>query len=49
MTMEHDSCKFVQNCHKCQVHADLIRVTPHELNTMSSPWLFVAWGMDDTV
>ena len=44
--MENDCCKFVQKCHKCQVHGDLVRVTPHELNSMSSPWPFVAWGMD---
>ncbi|XP_015165281.1 uncharacterized protein [Solanum tuberosum] len=25
---------------------DLIRVSPHELNDMSPPWPFVAWGMD---
>jgi len=37
MTIEHDCCKFVQKCHKCQVHGDLIRVSPHELNDMSSP------------
>ncbi|XP_069143409.1 uncharacterized protein [Solanum lycopersicum] len=30
----------------CQVHGDLIRVPPHELNVSSSPWPFVAWGMD---
>ncbi|XP_049399902.1 uncharacterized protein LOC125863988 [Solanum stenotomum] len=24
MTMEHDCCKFVQKCLKCQVHGDLI-------------------------
>ncbi|XP_015167179.1 uncharacterized protein [Solanum tuberosum] len=29
-------------CHKCQVDGDLIRVPPHELNAMSSPWPFVA-------
>ena len=46
MTMENDFCKFVQKCHKCQVHGDLIRVPPHELNVMSSPCLFVAWRMD---
>ncbi|XP_055826299.1 uncharacterized protein LOC129894651 [Solanum dulcamara] len=44
--MEHDCCKYVQKCHQCQVHSDLIRVPPHELNAMSSPWPFVAWGMD---
>ena len=36
----------MQKCHICQVHGDLIRVQPQELNAMSSPWLFVAWGMD---
>ena len=46
MIMEHDCCKFVQKCHKCQVHDDLIRVPPHELNAMSSPCPFVGWGMD---
>ena len=46
MTMENDCCKFVQKCHKCQVHGDLIRMPPHKLNAMSSPWPFVAWGMD---
>ena len=44
--MENDYCKFVQKCHKCQAHGDLIRVPPHEINAMSSPWTFVAWGMD---
>ena len=36
----------MQKCHICQVHGDLIRVQPQELNAMSSPWLFVASGMD---
>ncbi|XP_015166294.1 uncharacterized protein K02A2.6-like [Solanum tuberosum] len=44
--MEHDCCKFMQKCHKCQVHGYLIRMPPHELNAMSSPWPFVAWGID---
>ncbi|XP_015169223.1 uncharacterized protein K02A2.6-like [Solanum tuberosum] len=44
--MEHDCWKFVQKCRKYQVHGDLIRVPPHELNAMSSLWPFVAWGMD---
>ena len=46
MIMENDCCKFVQKCHKYQVHGDFIRVPPHELNAMSSPWPFVAWVMD---
>ncbi|XP_060202459.1 uncharacterized protein LOC132630891 [Lycium barbarum] len=44
--MESDCCKYVQKCHQCQIHSDLIRVPPSELNAMSSPWPFVAWGMD---
>ncbi|XP_059277860.1 uncharacterized protein LOC132032062 [Lycium ferocissimum] len=45
MTMESDCSKYVQRCHQCQIHGDLIKVPPSELNAMSSPWLFVAWGM----
>ncbi|XP_060182200.1 uncharacterized protein LOC132611853 [Lycium barbarum] len=35
MTRETDCCKFVQRCHQCQIHRDLIRVLPSELNVMS--------------
>ena len=28
------------------MHGDLLRVPPHKLNVMISPWPFVAWGMD---
>ncbi|XP_019262195.1 PREDICTED: uncharacterized protein LOC109240029 [Nicotiana attenuata] len=38
--------RFVQKCHQCKIHGDLIRVPPNELNVMSSPWPFAAWGMD---
>ncbi|XP_059302322.1 uncharacterized protein LOC132054297 [Lycium ferocissimum] len=41
MTMQHDSCKFVQRCHQWQIHGDLIKVPPIELHAMSSPWPFV--------
>ncbi|XP_059295551.1 uncharacterized protein LOC132048886 [Lycium ferocissimum] len=46
MTVENDYSKFVQKCHKCQIHVDLIKVPPIELNAMTSPWTFAAWGMD---
>ncbi|XP_059290367.1 uncharacterized protein LOC132043917 [Lycium ferocissimum] len=46
MTIESDCSKFVQKCHKCQIHGDLIKVPPTELNAMTSPWPFTAWGMD---
>ncbi|XP_070005496.1 uncharacterized protein [Nicotiana sylvestris] len=29
-----------------QVHANMIKVPPNELNATSSPWPFAAWGMD---
>ncbi|XP_059295517.1 uncharacterized protein LOC132048848 [Lycium ferocissimum] len=44
--MENDCSKFVQKCHKCQIHGDLMKVPPIELNAMTSPWPFAAWGMD---
>ena len=46
LTMERDSLHFVQNCHQCQVHGDLIHSPPVELHAMAAPWPFVAWGMD---
>ncbi|XP_070052390.1 uncharacterized protein [Nicotiana tomentosiformis] len=30
----------------CQIHADMIRLPPNELNSTSAPWSFAAWGMD---
>ncbi|XP_060182358.1 uncharacterized protein LOC132612027 [Lycium barbarum] len=42
MTMENDCSKFVKKCHKCQIHRDLIKVPPTELNVMMSPWPFDA-------
>ncbi|XP_070024956.1 uncharacterized protein [Nicotiana sylvestris] len=29
-----------------EVHEDMIRVPPNELNATSAPWPFAAWGMD---
>ncbi|XP_059289187.1 uncharacterized protein LOC132042676 [Lycium ferocissimum] len=44
--MKNYCSKFVHKCHKCQIHGDLIKVPPTELNAMTSPWPFAAWGMD---
>ena len=44
--MENDYCKFVLRCHKCQMNNHLIRVPPHKLIAMSSPWPFLAWVID---
>ncbi|XP_070045199.1 uncharacterized protein [Nicotiana tomentosiformis] len=46
MTMESDNILYVQKCHQCRIHGDLIRVPPNELNVMGLPWPFAAWGMD---
>ena len=46
MTMETDCIKYVQKCHQCHIHADMIRVPPNELNATSFPWPFSSWGMD---
>ncbi|XP_070015727.1 uncharacterized protein [Nicotiana sylvestris] len=46
MTMEIDYIKYVLKCFHCQVHVDMIKVPPNELNATSSPWPFAAWGMD---
>ncbi|XP_059277802.1 uncharacterized protein LOC132031981 [Lycium ferocissimum] len=37
---------LAHRCHQCQIHGDLIRVPPSELNIMSSPWPFITWGID---
>ncbi|XP_070013468.1 uncharacterized protein [Nicotiana sylvestris] len=46
MTMETDFIRYIQKCHRCQVHADMVKVPPNELNATSAPWPFAAWGMD---
>ncbi|XP_070010753.1 uncharacterized protein [Nicotiana sylvestris] len=43
MTMETDCTQYVRKCYQCQVHADMIKVPPNELNETSSPWTFAAW------
>ncbi|XP_070049358.1 uncharacterized protein [Nicotiana tomentosiformis] len=44
--METDCITYMQKCHQCQIHVDMIRVPPNELNATSVPWPFSAWGMD---
>jgi len=46
MTMENDCCLHVRKCHKCQVYADNIHVSPNTLNVLSAPWPFSLWGID---
>ena len=45
-TMERDCCELVKRCHKCQIHANLMHAPPIQLQNMTSPWPFSAWGID---
>ncbi|XP_026392711.1 uncharacterized protein LOC113288000 [Papaver somniferum] len=45
-TMESDCFKYVKRCHKCQIHANLLYLTPTELHPLTSPWHFSVWGID---
>ncbi|XP_070034672.1 uncharacterized protein [Nicotiana tomentosiformis] len=40
MTMETDCIRYVQKRHQYQIHADMIRVPPNELNATSASWPF---------
>ncbi|XP_070019595.1 uncharacterized protein [Nicotiana sylvestris] len=42
MTIETDYIQYVQKCHRCQIHADMIKMPPNELNATSSSWPFNA-------
>ncbi|XP_070004671.1 uncharacterized protein [Nicotiana sylvestris] len=46
MTIETNCVQYVCKCYQCQLHADMIKVPPNELNATSSPWPFDARGMD---
>lgn len=45
-TMERDCIHFVQRCHKCQVHANLIHAPPTELHNQTTPWPFAVYCLD---
>ncbi|XP_070018113.1 uncharacterized protein [Nicotiana sylvestris] len=42
ITMEMDCIQYVRKFHRCQIHADMIKVTPNKLNATSLPWSFAA-------
>ena len=46
LTMNEDCRKYVQKCHKCQIHAKLWHQPPVSLQPMSTPWPFATWGID---
>ncbi|XP_058217384.1 uncharacterized protein LOC131328459 [Rhododendron vialii] len=45
-TIETECIEYVRRCHKCQIHANLMLVSPSELHQMTSPWPFLVWGID---
>ena len=44
--METNCVDFVKSCHDYQTHANLNRMPPSELYSMTSPWPFLVWGID---
>ena len=46
LTMEIDYVKFVKKCHNCQAYGDVSHLPSMELQGMTSPWPFAAWGID---
>ena len=36
----------VRKCHKCQIYADKIHVSPTPMNVLTSPWPFSMWSID---
>lgn len=45
-TMETECVQYVRQCHKCQIHANLMHIPPSKLHSMTSPWPFSTWGID---
>lgn len=46
LTVEGDCFKYARACHKCQIYADKMHVSPTSLNVLTSPWTFSMWGID---
>jgi len=44
--MENDCCLHVRKCHKFQVYAYNIHVSPTTFNVLSVSWTFSMWGID---
>ena len=45
-TMEADCYQHSRTCHKCQIYADKVHVSPVPLNVLTAPWPFAMWGID---
>ena len=46
LIMESDCIKFVKKCHNCQAYGDVSHLPSMELQGLTSPWPFAAWGID---
>ncbi|XP_015574160.1 uncharacterized protein LOC107261195 [Ricinus communis] len=46
LTMEKDCIALVRKYHECQLYNDLSHVPPSEVHNLTSPWPFIAWGID---
>ena len=46
LTLESDYIKYARKCHKCQIYADKIHMSPTKLYVMAPPWPFSMWDMD---
>ena len=44
--MRTDAMNFVRKYDKCQRFSSIPRSHPEKLNSMTSPWPFVVWGID---
>ncbi|CAA7047599.1 unnamed protein product, partial [Microthlaspi erraticum] len=45
-TMSNDATRFARQCDKCQRHAQVSKLPPENLKSISSSWPFMKWGMD---
>ena len=45
-SMHKEALEYVKKCDQCQRFAPNIHQPGGELNLLSSPWLFVQWGLD---
>lgn len=45
-TMEDDANAFVQSCHKCRIHGNLVHAPSALLHSIRSSWPFYSWGLD---
>ena len=44
--MEKDCIQIVRQYHQCQIYGNLNHLPLIVLNSLASPWPFVAWGID---